>query len=288
MSIFEGLGKGKRAYKEVWADGKAITSEQWGLIEGFANLLHPDQDAKPPYMLSDLVSDGYANFFKDESYDKKGVRIEIAKKGINFHNRILQLDAKMMKHHYADLNRDANLYLTVLNPAQLEPLYMVADEGRDSWTLECIKGFQKEGKVHLRSILFCKDIVASVIDGVITLNDKGIAKYERERAGRQKKLSKLTTKISWRIQQITWTEGKMSNVVYENIEDEGEYSTRHIYINEEEIIGSPAHVKHALEHDRKQLIADLRSVTPPDLIPLFTEALVGGFIGIREIVELEK
>jgi hypothetical protein len=39
---------------------------------------------------------------------------------------------------------------------------------------------------------------------------------------------------------------------------------------------------HALEHDRKQLIADLKSVTPPDLIPLFTKALLGGFIWVYE------
>ena len=205
---------------------------------------------------------------------------------VTLHNNVITLSNHELSN-VLYMGEDEEDYLRNLNPT---PGFIIncprgALGNQEAWKLAAVDEYKADPSDELLERFWhTRGWVASIIGGVVTLNEKAIAKYRRDKIGREKKSAATAKDKSWRLYSMQWnTAGRIAFAHYWPNEGNGS-----IVLRGSSLSSAHANTAHALKHNRAEIIKALADATPNEIVTLYAESMLSGFTSAREIVEAKQ
>jgi hypothetical protein len=205
---------------------------------------------------------------------------------VTLHNDIITLsDAELRRLLY--ITNDEIHYLRNLNPTPGSiinfPQWFA--QNQEKYKLDAVDKYKVAPSDELLEQFWrTRGWVESIISGVVTLNEKAISKYRRDKTGREKKSAATAKNKSWRLYCIQWnTNGQIKFAHYLSNDQPGRKES--IILCGASLSSFSTGTKYALKHNRAEIIQALADVTPNEIITLYAESMLSGFTSAREIIE---
>jgi hypothetical protein len=234
------------------------------------------------------ISPHYIGLFTNGSIDLKprttgGYGYVLNEPAVTLHNDIITLsDDELSRLLY--ITNDEIHYLRNLNPTpgSIIDFPQWFTQNQEKYKLDAVDKYKVAPSDELLEQFWrTQGWVESIISGVVTLNEKAIAKYRRDKTGREKKSAATAKNKSWHLYCIRWdTNGQIEFVHYlSNDRSSG------IILRGASLSSVSTGTEYALKHNRAEIIQALADVTPNEIITLYAESMLSGFTSAREIIE---
>jgi hypothetical protein len=264
-----------------------MSNDEQEILKGMLNIIICEDKEGTSVKLSfnqvenEVFLNGYVNVLRR---DRHICDLTFTQKGLDYivELKALKLTAKDIEGFYWYDKDKVFKALKKFDPINTK--FIAETRGsKDQNMLENIADFKKSRKKAwgFSYALCAANVVDSIIDGKVSFNQKEIDKYVKSSTSRQKCIAKKVVGYSWKLDQVNWDRetGKISGIQYYCNEINAS-----ITINGDELYSYKASIQHALKHNKQEVLNHLRNSTPPEMMILFTEAILGGMKGVRDII----